>query len=83
MKGALRHGKRIPEDLKLVAYDGTYITEIVTPEITAIVQPISQIADALVSIICDMVEGKKLKGHKVIFDVSVKYGGTTLGNITK
>lgn len=77
MKAALRQGKRVPQDLKIVAYDGTYITETVTPEITAIVQPIGQIARELVGMICDMADGKTVKDHKILLEVSVRKGKTT------
>lgn len=77
MKAAYREGKRIPEDLKMVAYDGTYVAEAVTPEITAIAQPINQIAKELVELVCYMIDGKSWKDHKVILDVEVKPGKTT------
>lgn len=83
IKAAYSQGRKVPDDLKLVAYDGTYVTETVTPEITAIEQPVPQIARELVGIICDMIEGKELKDHKVILDVKVKKGATTLNEFAE
>ena len=83
MKAAQDQGKKVPEDLKVVAYDGTYVTETATPEITAIAQPIPQIARTVVGMICDMIEGKELKETRVVLDVKVKPGMTTFNDFTK
>lgn len=41
-------GYRIPEDLKIVGFDGTNTARILAPDLTTIVQPIDQIVEAVV-----------------------------------
>jgi len=44
LKAALAIGKKIPDDLAIVAYDGTYITNASTTRLTSIHQPYKEIA---------------------------------------
>jgi len=76
-KEAVKQNKKIPEDIKIVAYDGTYVTEIVSPSITSIVQPIDQLAKESTKLICDLINGKKYKNKRVILDVELREGETT------
>ena len=72
-----RHNKKIPEDVRLVSYDGTFLTNVVVPELSCIVQPIDQLAISCVSLILEQLEGKKYHMHKTILDVSFRQGQTT------
>nr|WP_243390219.1 LacI family DNA-binding transcriptional regulator [Bifidobacterium margollesii] len=45
---ALREGRRIPQDLQIIAYDGTYVTEVAGMKITAIRQDLDALAGGLV-----------------------------------
>ena len=40
LREAIRRGRRCPEDLSIVAYDGTYLTRLGPQTMTAVVQPI-------------------------------------------
>lgn len=55
---ARKRGKRIPEDIKVVGYDGTETSRILLPELTTIKQPIEQIAKTAVEILIKEIEGK-------------------------
>lgn len=44
LKEALMRGKKVPEEIKIVSYDGTYITKMVMPSVTTVVQPIGELA---------------------------------------
>jgi Transcriptional regulators len=44
LRFAEQYGRRVPDDLRLVAYDGTYVTRIGARTITAVVQPIPLLA---------------------------------------
>lgn len=81
MKAAVAMNRKIPSDLKLVAYDGTYVTEAVTPSITSIVQPIPSIAKELVNLLSSMIEQKAITQKEKFMNVSVRYGNTTIGKI--
>ena len=51
MKEAVRRNKKIPDDLKIVAYDGTVVCELMEPEMTTIVQPIDELSKTIVELL--------------------------------
>lgn len=81
MKAAIKQGRQVPKDVKIVAYDGTFITEVTTPSMTTIVQPIQLIAQNLVEIICKMIEGETFENYSVKLDIDVREGESTKVNI--
>lgn len=80
--GALRiaqkHGMRIPEDVKVVAYDGTYITELTSPQMTSIVQPVRQIAKDAAHHIANMIDGRIYVDRSINRKCTLRKGETTL-----
>ena len=53
---ALREaGRRIPEDCSIVGYDGQYYTEFMTPSLTTVVQPVSEMALKSVELLDDAI----------------------------
>lgn len=77
MQRALRDGKRIPEDLRLIAYDGTPITRMLTPVLTSVVQPIPGLARAAVELLMRRIEGESLRGEQVVLDMRLVPGEST------
>ncbi|MFJ6413824.1 LacI family DNA-binding transcriptional regulator [Terribacillus saccharophilus] len=55
---AKRHGKKIPEDIKVVGYDGTETVRTVLPDLTTIRQPIELIAKEAINILLKEIEGE-------------------------
>lgn len=78
MNELLRRGRRIPEDVKLVGYDGTYISRLSRIPMTTVVQPIDALARESVRLILDCMAGKQAKNERVMLDVSLRQGETTL-----
>lgn len=78
-QSALVHGRKIPEDLKLVTYDGTCGIGLTYPRISAIVQPIAELAEKAVEMVVDQIEGKPVLNTKVKLPVTFCPGDTTLG----
>ena len=78
MNELLRRGLRIPEDVKLVGYDGTYISRMARIQMTTVVQPIDALAQESVRLILDRMAGKEVKNERVMLDVSLRQGKTTL-----
>ena len=78
MNGLIRQHKKIPEEVKIVSYDGTYITELVEPQISTIVQPIDRMAEESVKSLCELINGKKVKNKKSILIPEFRKGGTTV-----
>ena len=74
---AIEAGRSIPEELKLVSYDGTIITRITNPPLTSIVQDIPMLAQTCASTVIDLVEQRRMVPHKQLISVSVRQGGTT------
>ncbi len=77
MNEAIKRGKKVPEDIKFIAYDGTFITKIVEPTMTAIIQPIEELAKESVKLIKEQINGKKYKEKEVVLNVEVTKGNTT------
>lgn len=78
MNETIRRHKKIPGDVKFVAYDGTYVTEMVEPGLTAVVQPIEGLAKESVRLIRRLVSGKGYKNKNVMLDVELRKGKTTV-----
>lgn len=78
MNETIRRHRRVPEDVKFLAYDGTFITEMVEPSLTAIVQPIKELAKESVRLVCNLVNGKVYKNKRVSLEVELRKGGSTI-----
>lgn len=77
LKEANKKGYRVPEKLKLLAYDGTFVTSINERTLTAIVQPINEMAKVAVTAIIEQIESEqKIVAKKYILDVSIQEGET-------
>ncbi len=73
----LRRNIKIPEEVKIVAYDGTYVTNLVEPKVTSIVQPINELAKETVRILLNMQNGKVTTEKHTKLHVTFKKGRTT------
>ena len=79
LQSALLHRKKIPEDLKLITYDGTDIIGLTFPRITAIVQPIERLAGEAVHLVVDLIHGKSVENKEVKLQAVLRPGDTTMG----
>lgn len=79
LQSALKRKKRVPEDLKIVAYDGTYGAGLTFPRITTIVQPIDRLAEESVRLMVDFIDGKPIMNKKVVLQAMLCPGDTTVG----
>ncbi|KRK53412.1 Sucrose operon repressor [Companilactobacillus kimchii] len=59
-------GYRIPEDLKVVGYDGADITRILLPSLTTVVQPIDKMADVAVSTLVARMQDVSYSSNKIL-----------------
>lgn len=48
----------VPDDIKVVGFDDSYIASVTTPQITTIHQPIKEMAQKAIECLVDSVEGK-------------------------
>ena len=79
LQSALLHRRRIPEDLKLVTYDGTNIIGLAFPRITAIVQPIERLASEAVQLVVDLIHEKPVENKEIKLQAVLRPGDTTMG----
>lgn len=78
MQAALMRGKQIPEQLKFVAYDGTSAIGLIYPRITAVVQPISRLAQTAVQLVVDQIDEKTIEEKRIELPVRLCLGDTTV-----
>lgn len=71
---ASEYGKRIPEDLKIVGYDGSNVTRLLLPGLTTIQQPIDEMADLAVQLLQARINGENVKS--VVLPVTICNGKT-------
>lgn len=68
---------QVPQKLKLLAYDGTFVTRMNERTLTAIVQPIEEMAKVAVNAVIEQIESENKKEiRNYILDVSVQKGET-------
>lgn len=76
MREAAQRGRRVPEEISIVAIDGTDVTRVGEKTLTAIVQPIDALAARSVEIILDLVEHKSDVPPMTVLPVSIQQGQT-------
>lgn len=78
MNETIRRHLKVPRDVKFIAYDGTFITDLVEPQMSAIVQPIEKLAKEAVGLMRDLIGGMKYKNKQVVLGVQFRKGKTTI-----
>lgn len=68
---ALAVGVRVPEELSVVGFDSTQYCETTSPKLTAVKQPISQIAKAAAQRLFNFLEGNKEDRGDEMFECSI------------
>ena len=75
---ARKRGKRIPEDIKVVGYDGTETSRSLLPNLTTIKQPIELIARKSIEVLIEEIEEDYTnKKAKIALPVLLLEGKTT------
>lgn len=64
-------GLRIPEDISMVGYDGQYYTDYMTPALTTVVQPVSEMARRTVALLDDAIQ-KGSPPQRVFYDAQLR-----------
>lgn len=59
-------GKKIPEDLKIVGYDDTFIASLTVPPLTTIGQPLEKISKTAIEIIINIVNGIEVPKENIL-----------------
>ena len=66
MDAAKNRGISVPDDLAVIGYDDIYISNLTTPSLTTVRQPISQMGMRAFELLMDMVEKKEGSDNKII-----------------
>lgn len=66
LKECQRIGKRVPEDVKVVGFDGIRLGEYFTPGLTTIQQPIKEIGKTAVSTLIDLINGEEVPRENLL-----------------
>lgn len=77
IKAAVQLGKRIPEDVSIIGFDGINLCKMTNPEITTIAQPIYDIGSVAAQTLLDLIEGKIVEKKHHQLEVSVSEGEST------
>lgn len=77
MKAAVQIGKKVPEDICVVSYDGTFVSKTNILEVTTIHQPMREIGQTSVEIMLQLLKGEKPAQPVIKFPVQLKKGQTT------
>ncbi len=77
IKRLLKNKKKVPRDIKVVAYDGTYVAKVGVMNLTVVQQPIMELASRAVRILVNMIQGKRYHDKKVFFEPKLLQGDTT------
>lgn len=74
IREARKRRKEIPGNIKVMAYDGTYITRLGNQTLNAIVQPVKEMAYACAQTIDSLIKGDELPNRSQIYPLSVQIG---------
>ena len=77
LKEAFKRKKKVPQDLKIVAYDGTVVTRMTPLEITCIQQNVEELARLSVELLLKQIQGEKIEKQEYILDVKLIKRDTT------
>lgn len=69
-------GRKIPEEVSVIGYDGSRICAYSYPQLTSIRQNVDTLAKLCISTIEKMIDGEKDYGRQQIVDVTVRRGNT-------
>lgn len=76
IKAAAEQGKSVPGDIKVIAYDGTYITDFNYKTISAIQQDVSLLAKEVVQMLVNLINKQPLDKTEIYVPVRYKEGET-------
>lgn len=77
LRYAKAHGIKVPEQMKMVACDGTYLTLLNEKPVTAIVQPMEALAQAAADRMMQLIGGTAGIKSETVLGVSLREGETT------
>jgi LacI family transcriptional regulator len=83
MKALKTAGLNIPEDISVAGFDGTWVSSIVTPALSSVVQPMFEMGSAAISLIMESMQSLVALPRKIVLSPSLQAGGTISSINTK
>ncbi|GAA3012104.1 LacI family DNA-binding transcriptional regulator [Kitasatospora albolonga] len=77
IRGLRRLGRSVPDDVSVVGYDGTLITEFTDPPLTTVRQPTERLAHGVSRSLLDLVGGREVPTGELLFDPELVIRSTT------
>ena len=74
---ARKMGKKVPQELSIVAYDGTYASEMTDCKLTTVVQQLETISEEVVYTIFQLLRKEKVDTEGIFIPVKLEKGSTT------
>jgi DNA-binding LacI/PurR family transcriptional regulator len=71
MRCLVESGIRVPEDVSITGFDNIRWTDVVTPRLTTIAQPVGAIGAKAVQLMQQRMSGEKIASGRTIFDVTL------------
>lgn len=71
IRSLAERGVVVPRDVSVTGFDNIRWTDVVTPRLTTIAQPVGAIGARAVQMMLDKIAGKKLEAARAIFDVEL------------
>ena len=65
------HGIRVPEDVSITGFDNIRWTDVVTPRLTTIAQPVGAIGARAVELMQESMSGERIPARHTVFDVTL------------
>jgi LacI family transcriptional regulator len=65
------HGIRVPDDISVTGFDNIRWTDLVTPRLTTIAQPVGAIGARAVELMLERLAGEKIAAARTVFDVQL------------
>lgn len=77
MRGLLLAGLRVPDDVSVVGFDGSLVSQLTTPLLTTVVQATYDLGVAGASLLLRMLKGKAVKMRPRTLKPKLRIGGST------
>lgn len=71
IRAAYRTGLRVPQDIAVVGFDDTYISQMCAPSLTTVRQRGSQMGEYACEILIDLINGLPVANRQVVMDVDL------------
>ena len=77
-KALAARGRRVPADVALVGIDDPFWAELIEPPLTALAQPVREMADRAVTLLLERISGRRTEPRRDVFDFELRVRGSSV-----